>query len=199
MKSEPELVGGVLCLDFANHLSHLFSDNYKIGEAQFRDLVAWSVEAGGLSATDAASLKKLAAGRDNDIACVLRRAERLSRTLRGVFTAAAQDHAPDGREMSALSREVASAKKNCRVVFKDSDYRWEWSKDTPALDRVLWPIANSAGNLLTSDDLRQVKVCDAENCYWLFLDSGRGRRRWCDMKICGNRTKVKRFRAKRSA
>jgi len=39
-------------------------------------------------------------------------------------------------------------------------------------------------------------MCADDSCAWLFLDATRsGTRRWCDMKGCGNRNKVRRFRA----
>ncbi|MGA2590961.1 MAG: CGNR zinc finger domain-containing protein [Bryobacteraceae bacterium] len=35
-------------------------------------------------------------------------------------------------------------------------------------------------------------------CGWMFLDTTRNRsRQWCDMRDCGNRAKVRRFREKR--
>jgi predicted RNA-binding Zn ribbon-like protein len=36
-------------------------------------------------------------------------------------------------------------------------------------------------------------MCASEDCAWLFLDKTKNkRRRWCDMKICGNRVKARR-------
>jgi predicted RNA-binding Zn ribbon-like protein len=42
--------------------------------------------------------------------------------------------------------------------------------------------------------LLRVRACESDTCQWLFLDTSRNRsRRWCDMKVCGNRSKVRRF------
>ena len=50
-------------------------------------------------------------------------------------------------------------------------------------------------DLLTSDAITHVGCCADDTCLWLFLDTTRSRtRRWCDMKVCGNRNKVRRFR-----
>jgi len=44
----------------------------------------------------------------------------------------------------------------------------------------------------------RLRICKGANCSWLFLDSSKaGRRRWCDMKTCGNTSKVRRFTAKK--
>jgi predicted RNA-binding Zn ribbon-like protein len=46
----------------------------------------------------------------------------------------------------------------------------------------------------------RIRICDNDTCRWVFYDSSRtGRRRWCDMAICGNRAKAARFRARRRA
>jgi hypothetical protein len=42
---------------------------------------------------------------------------------------------------------------------------------------------------------RRLKVCPADDCRWAFYDESRNRSAtWCDMKVCGNRAKVRGFR-----
>ncbi len=44
----------------------------------------------------------------------------------------------------------------------------------------------------------RLRACGNRRCGWLFVDrSANGRRRWCDPKACGNRMKVRRYRARR--
>lgn len=46
-------------------------------------------------------------------------------------------------------------------------------------------------------DRSRLRACGNRRCGWLFVDrSANGRRRWCDPKACGNRMKVRRFRAR---
>jgi predicted RNA-binding Zn ribbon-like protein len=62
---------------------------------------------------------------------------------------------------------------------------------------MLWPVARSAADLLTSQEQSRVRECAASDCGWLFLDLSRNRsRRWCDMETCGNRTKARRHYAR---
>jgi predicted RNA-binding Zn ribbon-like protein len=50
-------------------------------------------------------------------------------------------------------------------------------------------------SLLTSDAMEHVHACKSETCRWVFLDTSKNHsRRWCDMKICGNRMKARRVR-----
>jgi predicted RNA-binding Zn ribbon-like protein len=44
----------------------------------------------------------------------------------------------------------------------------------------------------------RLKACRREVCGWLFYDRSRNRSaRWCDMAVCGNRTKTRAYRARR--
>lgn len=62
------------------------------------------------------------------------------------------------------------------------------------LARLLVPAAYAA----LDGTWRRVKACDDDGCLEAFYDHSRNRTgRWCDMAICGNRTKVRAYRAKR--
>jgi predicted RNA-binding Zn ribbon-like protein len=51
--------------------------------------------------------------------------------------------------------------------------------------------------LLGSSQRGRVRECSEESCRWLFLDHSKNRsRRWCNMQICGNRAKARRFYAR---
>ena len=65
--------------------------------------------------------------------------------------------------------------------------------EAEALDSMLWPVTIDAWDLLTTPLLERVRECPGdETCGWLFLDTSRsGTRRWCDMRTCGNRAKVR--------
>ncbi|MFZ0042512.1 MAG: CGNR zinc finger domain-containing protein [Solirubrobacteraceae bacterium] len=64
-----------------------------------------------------------------------------------------------------------------------------------ALARVLVPVAEAAAD----GTWMRVKACDADDCVWAFYDRSRNRSgRWCDMAVCGNRTKVRTYRTKGS-
>jgi predicted RNA-binding Zn ribbon-like protein len=65
---------------------------------------------------------------------------------------------------------------------------------------MLAPILRSTAELLTSPALARVRECDSDTCWWLFLDGSKsGTRRWCDMKVCGNREKARRHHKRHKA
>ncbi|GAA2457874.1 CGNR zinc finger domain-containing protein [Actinomadura vinacea] len=44
----------------------------------------------------------------------------------------------------------------------------------------------------------RLKVCLEDTCLWAFLDTSKNRSRsWCSMRVCGNRTKTRAYRARR--
>lgn len=56
-------------------------------------------------------------------------------------------------------------------------------------------IALNTLELLASGKLARIRRCANPECVLLFTDSN-GRRKWCSMKICGNRAKVSRHQSK---
>ncbi|MGZ6675099.1 MAG: CGNR zinc finger domain-containing protein [Solirubrobacteraceae bacterium] len=62
-----------------------------------------------------------------------------------------------------------------------------------ALGRLLAAVADAERDGSWS----RLKVCAADSCRWAFYDASRNRSgTWCDMKVCGNREKVRSFRAR---
>jgi predicted RNA-binding Zn ribbon-like protein len=60
-----------------------------------------------------------------------------------------------------------------------------------ALARLLVPVARAVGD----GTWQRVKACRAPDCHWAFYDRSRNRSGvWCEMAVCGNRTKVRAYR-----
>jgi predicted RNA-binding Zn ribbon-like protein len=59
----------------------------------------------------------------------------------------------------------------------------------------VYAAAWAASELLISPAYERVRSCPGGGCGWLFLDRT-GRRRWCTMSTCGNRSKARRFAAR---
>ena len=78
--------------------------------------------------------------------------------------------------------------------------QWRWRGDqVKAAEFPVWLIAESAAGLVVSDALGHVRTCEADTCRWLFLDTSKNHtRRWCNMKVCGNRAKARRFQERRA-
>ena len=186
------LVGGRLCLDFCN------TTRDRDGEPEERltdyaELAGWSWRAGFLNAEEAARLKRSGRRSPTEALAVLERAIALREALHGIFRAVAAERRPRPAHLETLNDELGRAMARSQVVSVDTTFVWVWTEGGRALDSMLWPIARSAADLLTSGELRAVRECGGRACGWLFIDTSRNRtRRWCDMRICGNRAKARR-------
>ena len=201
MKIESEavkvnLIGGRLCLDFTNTVGgRIESIIIKERLENYTDLVAWSRYAGLLTDKEARHLLSLAGKRAAQAEAVLRRAATLREAIYRIFESVLNGSQPDRKDLDRLNRELAEAKEHEWLVHTRDGFIWEWKESGNALDYMLWVVSRSAAELLTSEDLGRVHRCGGESCGWLFLDISRNRsRQWCDMKVCGNLAKVRRFR-----
>ena len=65
---------------------------------------------------------------------------------------------------------------------------------------VTFQIALSLARFLASGERHSLKLCANPGCGFAFLDTSTNRtRRWCDMRYCGNRRKVRAFRRRHKA
>jgi predicted RNA-binding Zn ribbon-like protein len=189
-----EITGGALCLDFANTVDNRPQKQPRELLHRFADLLAWSRQAGALAAKQAAHLERVAARHPHAARATLRSARELREALFRIFSAAAAGRPALAVDIALFNAAAASAFRHLRIGRTRRGFAWQWQVDPAALDRMLWPVLRSAADLLTSRDLQRVRECAAHTCGWLFLDrSKNGSRRWCNMQVCGNRAKARRF------
>jgi predicted RNA-binding Zn ribbon-like protein len=75
---------------------------------------------------------------------------------------------------------------------------WQWGRYEAEPDLPLWVIAREVSDLALSGEMARVRTCAVDTCRWLFLDTSKNHtRRWCNMRVCGNRMKARRFQARR--
>jgi predicted RNA-binding Zn ribbon-like protein len=111
----------------------------------------------------------------------------------------------DGRNSSAaslktLERFFREAREQTRLVRDGSRLKWQWSGAETKPEFPVWLLTRAASRLLLSENVQQVRACANSECRWLFMDTSKNHtRRWCDMKLCGNRMKARRYKALHAA
>ncbi len=191
-----KLLGGQLCLDFANTVDWHASDHPREYLSNYADLIAWSKHAGILSKRTAQALLQEADHSRTEADAILNRAWVLREALYRIFVAIVKGKRPSADDVGQLNRELSNALPKLQIMESAEGFDWNWQESRKALDQMLWPVARSAAELLTSERLNRVRQCadTTDGCGWLFLDTSKNRtRRWCDMKDCGNRAKVRRY------
>lgn len=190
----PKLVAGTLGLDFANTAEWHASARPHESLKRYEDLVAWCRRSDLLDGARAERLLREARRRPSAANAVLRQATGLREAIYRLVVGLLRGSPPAPPDLDAFNRALASALRRSRVVAERGGLAWTWVRDDRALDAMLWPIAESAAELLTSERWRRIGQCaDDRGCGWLFLDTTRNRsRRWCAMGDCGNRAKARR-------
>jgi len=199
-----ELKGGVVCLDFVNTVGWRLTERPSEYLRSYEDLLDWGRQAGLLAPPETEDLFRQATLDPEGAQEALSRALDLREEIHRVISRAIAGESQDESDLSALNRELSIALSHLRVMPADGAYGWGWDRSRgdggARLDSPLWPVAQSAAELLTSPKLGRVKLCAGEGCGWVFLDESRnGSRRWCDSRDCGNRERVRRHLARKRA
>ncbi len=190
-----DLTGGNLALDLANTVSRRDDPERRRDHLEsYSDLISFATQDKVLSARQASQLRQEILRNEAEAARVHRKAVALREAVYRAFLALGLGKAAPREDVEAITEAAVEAMRHRRLARANGGYRWEWQSDSKnALEYVLWPIAQAAAELLTSEELKLVRWCEAPDCQWLFLDHSRNRsRRWCDMTSCGNRAKARR-------
>lgn len=105
---------------------------------------------------------------------------------------AATHHGVDtGRDRAALDRLAAGIPLATR-------FGPDGARPVPAGTGVVGTLGEIlAAVALASHDgtWRRLKICPADDCRWVYYDASRNAsRRWCSMRVCGNRNKTRAYR-----
>ena len=194
MSTTPEALDIERTLAFVNTASGRSTAAPTERFTSYEALIAWARETGLLRPDDAERLNARARRRAADAERMLTRAKRLRELLHDTFTALAGGRPPASSTLDTLSAELAAWYVHGRLAASDEALQWVYCGGDD-LDRPLLEVARAATRLLTSPRLARIRACAAADCGWWFVDDTKNAsRRWCDMKICGNRDKVRRFR-----
>jgi predicted RNA-binding Zn ribbon-like protein len=204
MPASFQLLAAHPALDFVNTLDNRFTatgpTELLVGYA---DLVAFAAQSGLLNSRQVTALRKQS--RSARATKSLARARAQREVLSSVFYGIALNGRPPSDSLKRLQQECQTAQSHRQLIWTppaDGDEAqsradWVWGSSEDATQLPLWAIAESAVNLLTSRAVNHVHECGSPSCRWLFLDTSKNHtRRWCDMTICGNRMKARRFHSR---
>lgn len=194
----PDTVSGWLALEFVNTI-----ENYRLNERldfipDYSQWIRWARYQELISEEEAKSLQTQS-GRTPSLATkALKDAQVLRQSLYDLYSALANDRIPPSDSLDILNRCLTQALTRSQVMTGPDGFGWGWAVDAKSLDRMMWPVARSAAELLNSPQILRLRQCGGHACSWLFLDLSKNHtRRWCDMKVCGNRAKSQRHYARK--
>lgn len=187
---------GQLCLDFVNSVDWRTSDHPQDSLIDFDALVAWAVKAGLFSSDEAIILGKQGADNPNESRNALERAVMFREVLYRLLVSAATGSPPLQSDLAYFNDMMPRALGHVRMTTDGDRFRLNWMSEALTVEHALWRVAVSAAALMCSGAIGYLRTCEGSGCGWLFVDTSKNhRRRWCDMKGCGNREKARRHYA----
>jgi predicted RNA-binding Zn ribbon-like protein len=183
-----------VALDFVNTLDDRYAPR---GPREllpsYADLIRFCRQAGILTHAEAVRLSALPGASQEK---ALRSAIELRELLARVFYRWLEERSPSAEDRIALEQWSAACARHRELRWKNEHLEWMWKALAADAEAPALLLAQRALDLLIGDEPPRLHACASETCRWLFLDTSKNRtRRWCDMKICGNRAKARRYGA----
>lgn len=194
-----ELTGGNLALDFVNTVDSRPTDHPNELLPTYNELFSWARQTKVRSRLEELNLIKKADRHPGEGETARKSAIALREILFQIFNNVIDEKKIPEDTLARWNKYVQRSNDSYQMVKTKDGFSWECNADPLEFDAILWPIIHSAVELMTSSSIQKLRRCAADNCDWLFLDlSKTGNRRWCDMTVCGNRTKAQRFYSRKT-
>lgn len=194
-----DLVAYALALDFVNTSSARDTPAPLEHLREPADIVAWALRAGIVDENGAGQVRAALAAGDPGWRDFLGESLGLRETIYRAVTAIAAAKRPDSADLNAIKSACARAIAAGELTAANERFVWSWPQDPPTMFTILGPIIMSAVGLFREADPKRLKQCGGEHCGWVFFDlSKNNSRRWCEMRVCGNRAKARRFYARKT-
>jgi predicted RNA-binding Zn ribbon-like protein len=196
-------VGERLWLDFVNSddATHARGEARTDALDSFEGFVGWLSAARLLDDERATALLRRVLQQPTGSSAALHEARRLRNVLRAL---AERGDAPHERAtqtaIAEINRILGRSAGTRRVEPRpDGGFVRNFVTAGDVFAGLMIPVIESAADGLVSGELVRVRKCADPKCARVFYDGSRnGKRRWCDMKTCGNRAKAARHRQKLS-
>jgi predicted RNA-binding Zn ribbon-like protein len=192
-----DFIAGDPALDFVNTLTGR-DESPRDWLESYAGLLAWAVQARLLPPKFLRDLAREADNAPAAAAKALARAKALREAMFSVMSGVASGRAPPNDALE-LVREHWSAGVRCHALrFGAGRVSVELDAAATDLDLIAAVAAYRLVEHVLPRPAERIRLCQGPNCSWLFIDTSKaGRRRWCDMAVCGNAAKSRRFQARR--
>jgi predicted RNA-binding Zn ribbon-like protein len=200
-----DLCGGHPALDFVNSLDKRFREGGPSELlADYADLLRFAEQT---TLLDPRQVRRLANSVSPGAAArTLRSARELREALAAAFYGSVDGHPPLPADIRTLEGHFHGASGHRELRWEQpaensnrrSGIGWDWGRFETNAELPVWILSQAASQLMMSDAMDRIRACGVETCRWLFLDTSKNHtRRWCNMRVCGNRMKARRFQARR--
>jgi len=163
-------------------------------------LLEWLRDAGLISNRARAAESGRLRRNPREAARRMQRFRRLRDVLHAVAADIGEQGGPSPGHLGELNHILRHGLHYHQLRHEPGGTRYTVAQVGDRLDQARAGIAGSFAEFLAAGHADRLRVCANEACRYLFVDhSPTGRRRWCDMRTCGNQAKAARHRARMKA
>jgi predicted RNA-binding Zn ribbon-like protein len=190
-----QLTGGHPALDLVNTLDWRFRESGPEELLEdYADVVQFAEQTGLIEAAGARKLLRSVPA--NKAMKVVASVWELREASAEVLYTAVDGNSPSTSAIKRLQDCFAAARQQQLLEWDGEKLGWRLPTSTSLPALPLWLLSLSTAEFMNSEQMRALRECGNQECRWLFVDTSKNHtRRWCDMKICGNRMKARRFKA----
>jgi predicted RNA-binding Zn ribbon-like protein len=192
-----EAIGGNLCLDYINTLCGNRKSTVIEYIHSYSDLLHWALSLQIID--DSMSNELLSRSKIEKIASqeTLSFAIQLRETLYQMIISLRNGKTIVKEDLTFFNNVLQKVQAQKILTFISGKGKLMYNNNI-TFDRVIWPVIDSAVEIFTEQtSFSHIRECGNNSCGWLFLDQTKNKsRKWCDMAICGNRVKQRKFQVK---
>lgn len=158
---------------------------------EFSDLVTWLLKAGLINKDDAdKSIKRWSGTPEGENA--LKLAREFRSCLRDeIIERIIQKKPIHPESIDKMNRFLSPQSGHFQLSRTRDGFETEFHSEYNDPIQLLGPVVKSACDLICNSDSSLISKCENQTCMLYFYDTSKNHsRRWCSMKLCGNRMKA---------
>ena len=195
--TERDFVGGDAALDFINTVAGRDQAAPRDRLDSYARLLEWAAHANLLPGKQLRALARRAQEEPAAALKALARAKVLRESLFAIVSALAAGRAPSREALALLRDHWLKGAESHAFRYSDGRLAMEIGGAGDDLDLIASTVAWRVVEHVLPAPEGRLRICQGTDCAWLFIDGSKaGRRRWCDMAVCGNAAKSRRFLAR---
>jgi predicted RNA-binding Zn ribbon-like protein len=191
-----DFIGGDAALDFINTVTGR-DESPRDWLDSYARLLDWATVVRLLPERNLRALTRKMHSEPAAAARALTRAKALREELFALVSAMVSGNSPPKNALAALREHWLIGTEAHDLRFENGRVVADVRADAADFDLVAAMIAYRMVEHVMPQPVDRLRMCSGSNCAWVFIDSSKaGRRRWCDMAVCGNVAKAQRFYAR---
>ena len=188
-----DFIGGDAALDFINTVTGRDQTPRDWLDSYAR-LLEWAKLAELLPDKQVRALARMAEDQPAAAVRALTRAKQLREQMFSLVSRIARGSTPTKDSLARVQQHWLEGVAAHELRFSDGRITPVLRADALNLDLIASLVAYRLVEQVLPLPTDRLRMCGGPNCAWLFIDTSKaGRRRWCDMAVCGNSAKARRF------